>query len=238
MFTWPRLLASGLVTLAACGGASSSDPYDAGDTAWSSVDGGLGVPDAPQVDPGRFATRVVSFTPGACAGFGQDHLPDIVLGPPEGGGGIKGSLDVLSLGNGGVVTVAVEGLVDLPGADFIVFENPFFIGGNASRVYAEPGEVSVSNDGITWATFPCDPTLSTSPGCAGRRPVYASEASGISPFDLERAGGDPFDLADIGVTSAQFVRIRDRTEQPCSTGPGAPTMNGFDLDAVAVLHAP
>src|SRR3954466_3014421 len=34
----------------------------------------------------RFATKVVQFAPGDCAGFGAAQLPSIVLGPPVGSG--------------------------------------------------------------------------------------------------------------------------------------------------------
>ena len=51
-------------------------------------------------DADPFADRVVSFDPGEFAGFGQDDMPDIALGAPEGGGAI-GSLDVVSLGREG-----------------------------------------------------------------------------------------------------------------------------------------
>ena len=38
----------------------------------------------------------------------------------------------------------------------VVFENAFWPGGVRSMVYAELGEVSVSEDGETWLSFPCD----------------------------------------------------------------------------------
>ena len=41
------------------------------------------------------------------------------------------------------------------------------------------------------------------------------------------AGGDAFDLADLGLESANFVRIVDS---------GANILGGFDLDAVVIVH--
>ena len=77
-------------------------------------------------DPTPFAGRVVSFTPGEFAGFGQEGLPHIVLGPPHGAGAGMGSLDVLSLGRGGDIVLELGLLlVDGPGVDLLVFENPF-----------------------------------------------------------------------------------------------------------------
>ena len=76
-----------------------------------------------------FADVVVSYDPGEGAGFGQEDFPSIVLGPPMGGGENAGSLDVLSLGeNGSIILEMTDGaIVDGPGADFIVFENPFWV---------------------------------------------------------------------------------------------------------------
>ncbi len=198
----------------------------------------------------RFVTGIVQFDPAGCSGFGAASLPGIVEGPPVGGGRDHGSLDVVSLGSGGsiVLTFAPNAIVDGPGPDFIVFENPFWIGGNASDVYAEPGEVSVSDDGQTWTAFPCAPTIDagasdgtgTAPpygSCAGWGVVYSTPQNGISPFDPAAAGGDAFDLADVGVKHARFVRIIDRTAEPCPDAAGPPNSNGFDLDAIAIVNA-
>jgi hypothetical protein len=198
----------------------------------------------------RFITGVVSFTPGPCAGFGQSEMPGIVEGPPVGGGSERGSTDVVSLGNGGsiVVTFGPNAIVDGPGVDFIVFENPFWVGGNSNDIYAEPGEVSVSEDGVNWSTFPCNPTpdpqspygTGVAPPygqCAGWHVVYSAPGNGISPVDPAAAGGDAFDLADIGVTQAQYVRIVDRTNENCPESGTGPDTNGFDLDAIAIVNA-
>jgi hypothetical protein len=234
-------------------GAGSGD--DAGGTAQDSggaveVDGSYAVGDA-SVSASRFVTGVVSFSPTDCAGFGAASMPGMVEGPPVGGGTVHGSLDVVSLGCGGsiVVSFAPNAIVDGPGPDFIVFENPFDIGGDSTNVYAEPGEVSVSDDGTTWQTFPCTPTMDpavsdgtgTAPpygACAGWHVVYSTPQNGISPLDPAAAGGDAFDLHDLGVTHARYVRIVDRTAESCPSDVASkPTTNGFDLDAVAIVHA-
>jgi hypothetical protein len=178
-------------------------------------------------------------------------MPEIVEGPPLGGGSDKGSTDVVSLGSGGsiVVSFAPNAIIDGPGPDFLVFENPFWIGGNSSDPYAEPGEVSVSDDGTTWTTFPCapiaDPQASDGTGvappypatCAGWQVVYSAPGNGISPVDPTTAGGLALDLATIGVTHARFVRIVDKTQEACPEAGAGPTTNGFDLDAVAIVNA-
>jgi hypothetical protein len=198
----------------------------------------------------RFITGVVSFDPGECAGFGASSMPGIVEGPPHGGGSSQGSTDVVSLGGGGsiVVSFAPNAIVDGPGPDFIVFENPFWAGGSSSDVYAEPGEVSVSDDGVTWTTFPCMPTPGANPPlntgvlppygtCAGWHVVWSTPTNGISPFDPATAGGDAFDLSTIGVTHARYVRIVDETHESCPEAGARPTSNGFDLDAIAIVNA-
>jgi len=215
--TWARLCAWLVVPLVAvgCGGPSEEEnPQPA-------------QPPVCSVENNPFATKVVSFKPGEDAGFGQDGYPDIVLGPPHGTGAGMGSLDVLSLGNRGEIVLELTlGVVDGPGVDLLVFENPF--GG-----FEETGVVAVSEDGQTWHEFPCDATNSTGgyPGCAGVKPVSSSPDNGISATDPAVAGGDGFDLATLGVARARFVRIRDSGANSYGF-----TSGGFDLDAIAVVN--
>ncbi|NBD12522.1 MULTISPECIES: cell surface protein [Corallococcus] len=180
-----------------------------------------------------FADRIVSFTPGAGAGFGQSQLPGIVLGPPQGAGAGSGSLDVLSLGRNGVIILEFTDIAvtDGPGVDLLVFENAFLK--PSGKPFAETGVVAVSDDGVTWHEFPCasSDVANDFPGCAGVKPVYSSPGNGISPTDPAVAGGDGFDLADVGLTRARFVRIRDS-----GANGYAGISGGFDLDAVAVVN--
>jgi hypothetical protein len=212
------------------------------DTAWTKSDGGFLVPDVGVVPADRFITKVVSVTYGPCAGFGQDHFPEIVEGPPQGALWTSaGGTDVLSLGNGGEIIVSFEpnAIIDGDGPDFIVFENPFYIDDNPDHIYAEPAEVSVSDDGVSWTSFtPCTDTTNDPPyqSCAGIHPVLSNPENGISPFDPTKAGGDPYDLATIGKKHANYVRIVDKVIEPCSATDDT-TKNGFDLDAIASVHA-
>lgn len=178
-----------------------------------------------------FATEVVSFTAGEGAGYGADQLPGVVAGPPHGNGSGQGSLDVLSLGAGGEIVLGfgADDLVDGPGPDFIVFENPFWVGGDENIPYKELGEVSVSEDGVSWRAFPCVPASYMTSSCAGWRVVWATPQTPL-PYDPAKAGGDPFDLGDLGVARARYVKIRDLSSK------GEPPNAGFDLDAVAALH--
>ena len=133
-------------------------------------------------DPHADAVAYVAYGPGA--GYGQPDLPGVVLGGPEGLGLFLGGLDVLSLGEGGVIELEFidNVIVDGPGVDFTVFENPFLtlVLGVVGPPFSEPGVVSVSQDGTTWfafacATAPLDPPLH--PGCAGVFPTLSD------PFD-------------------------------------------------------
>jgi len=143
-----------------------------------------------------------------------------------------GSTDVVSLGNGGSVVVEFAGnaIVDGPGADFIVFENAFGVNCDPNNVFAELGTVAVSDDGTHFTEFPCTAKKPPYGECSGWHVVNANpDVNQIDPTDPAVAGGDPYDLADVGVTSARYVRITDR---PDLTG-----MAGvYDLDAVAIVH--
>lgn len=179
-----------------------------------------------------YITNVIHVDYGPGAGFGQNAFPRVVQGPPSGGGCCRGSLSVLSLGEGGSIVVELgQTIIDGPGPDFIVFENPFNVGGDPMNPFAEPGTVEVSADGVNWVGFSC--TASTYPygSCAGWHPVFANPASNqIDPLDPAVAGGDAFDLADlpgdVGISEARYVRITDRAD----------LSGDFDLDAVGVVH--
>lgn len=190
---------------------------------------------APQCeDESHYASEVVSFTPGLNAGYGQANMPDVVLGPPAPGSSFSGSLDVVSLGAGGEIVLGFgeHTVTDGPGADFIVWENPFFVGGDVENPYAELGEVSVSLDGEEWHAFPCDPLQSDGydPGCAGWRPRTEFDPCTLIPLDPSLVGGDAFDLADVGLSEIRYVRIRDLAID------GGEWSAGFDLDAVGAVH--
>ncbi|MCE9670590.1 cell surface protein [Myxococcus stipitatus] len=223
-----------LVGLAGCGDeAMPLSPEDTGQEDSGTPDGL--VPDAATPDASDpYADEVVQFTPGPGAGFGQDRFPDVVLGPPVGAGLDSGSLDVLSLGKGGTIVLRFTDLavMDGPGVDLLVFENPFLIAGGPSA-FTERARVAVSDDGVLWFEFPCAPSDAAGgyPGCAGVKPVTANPANGVSATDPAVAGGDGFDLATVGLTRARYVRIVD-----AGTNGSSGTSAGFDLDGVAVVN--
>ncbi len=173
-----------------------------------------------------YVSEVVAVDYGPGQNFGQTAMPEVVYGPPRGGGCCSGSTDVVSLGNGGTITLGFSGrrIIDGPGVDFVVFENPFE---GPMSVFAELAQVEVSEDGEQWFAFPCSTLDPPYDSCAGVAPVYLVDDEG--PIDVATAGGDGFDLADIGVPSARFVRITDREDQQGFSGV-------FDLDAVGIVN--
>lgn len=166
------------------------------------------------------------------AGFGQGAYPQVLYGPPG------GNTHVLSFGHGGTLTITLHGTIIENGAgpDFTVFENPFQFG---DSVFAERAQILVSEDGVNYLPFPCavDDYAGKYPGCAGVHPVFANK----DPLDPLVSGGDVFDLQDVGLETAASIRIKDlgtcKPGDPTYTNVcGAPQKEGFDLDALAILH--
>jgi hypothetical protein len=214
-----------LVGVVGCGDAPDAAPGEEPGEVWE-------LPPDPR---STWAAEVVRFTPGEGAGYGQDDVERAVLGAPSGRGDLVGSLDVLSLGVGGEVVLGfAEAIEDGPGVDLVVFENAFWVQGDKGRVFAELGEVAVSEDGEEWSVFPCvpdEPEPGPSwPGCAGWTPTASFEPGAQEALVWEESGGDGFDLEVVGLARARYVRIRDLSE----TG-DAPTA-GFDLDAVGAVR--
>jgi hypothetical protein len=188
-----------------------------------------------------FADAVAAYTPGVNGGFGDDQLPDILLGAPRGAGDVQGSFDVLALGSGGSVTLRFDlpVICDGPGVDFTVFENAFHSGSPSGPLFTEYTYVAVSQDGEHFVELAYD--AATGAGLAGQTPVFSDPDNGISPLDPAVSGGDTFDLAGSGLAWAAYVRItdvggaiRDFGDLPqFSIAPNA----GADLDAIAALHA-
>ncbi len=123
--------------------------------------------------PDPFADAVVDFQPAVNSGltpYGDSKLPDIVLGPPHGGGQNGNSVDILSLGSrvnndggnsspygGSIILKFTDNIiVNGAGPDFTVFENAFERFDRPGVFFMEPAVVSVSQDGIIFHQFPCD----------------------------------------------------------------------------------
>lgn len=183
---------------------------------------------------------LVSFSAGQGGGRGSDNMPANVLGLPDTVG--RQSVptialeQVLSLGLEGEIVLRFDQvvIVDGPGVDFTVFENAFtYRTGGVDKIYAEPGEVAVSRDGVDYQAFPWNPE--TLEGCAGVAPTNGDQ----DPCNPALSGGDGFDLADLGIDSVRFIRIRDVTRTVLENKDHTfydPTLNGFDLDAIVAVN--
>jgi hypothetical protein len=212
----------------------------------------------------KFATHVVAYAPGTSVSPSFAD-PTRALGGPQGLGPGSGSLDIVTLGVGGALTLGFDvTITDGPGADFTVYENGFMFGGGC---FAEVAFVEVSTDGVRFARFPVHyagpvgplPAFGTSPlgtyaGLTGGAPGLANVVTNtISPFDCVVSGGEAFDLAALAndplvvagavdLAAIHFVRIVD-----CVAG-ASPDANGAliwdhggatgsaDIDAVAVIQ--
>jgi len=150
----------------------------------------------PCVHADPFVDVVTEVVYGETAGHGQDEFPEIVLGPPRGAGEAAGSLDVLSLGNGGMITLAFADNIaqNGPGPDLIIFENAFYVSQNPENTFCEVGFVEVSQDGINFFRFfndydpdgePVHNPLNWS-GFAGVYPVLSHPDNGIDPTSPAR----------------------------------------------------
>ena len=159
-----------------------------------------------QWNKSRFVSKIIEFIPGESA---SSDLK-LVFGEPQGCGNLCGSTDVLTLGNEGILTVGFNvTIINDPGYDFIVFENPFFVNGMSEEVFAELAYVEVSSDNVSYARFPCISTTENPVGnkgininnvtnLAGVNPVLANVIKNdLDPFDPNEAGGDVFDLDDL-----------------------------------------
>lgn len=145
--------------------------------------------------------------------------------------------DIEAIGIGGEIVVGFKGkvLINGPGTDFIIFENAFVNPVNKG-IFAEPGIVSVSQDGINFKEFPFD--AETLLGLAGLEPVYGDK----DPFNPEVSGGDKFDLSLLDLDYIRYIKIKDTSEIIKYLPQGHKYKNpdflltGFDLDAVVALH--
>jgi hypothetical protein len=213
-----------------------------------------------------FADRVVSFAVGAVSAppAFNSWQPGILLGPPGSATPTTGSTSVMSLGRGGEIVLEFTDneIIDRPGPDFILFENPFFCtappqsAADGFSVFAEPGIVAVSEDGVDFRAFPynslalsqvvsqcSDKTLLQSLiGLMGITPSFTGNYTlpddplvydPAAPGGISGHGGDAFDLATVGLQRARFVRITDPNLSISLPG----SAEGLDLDAAVALHS-
>lgn len=161
------------------------------------------------------------------------------------GKAVGSSLDVVSLGRGGQITLTfAKAITNGDGDDFAVFENGF------SDTFLELAWVEVSSDGEHFFRFDND---SQTPGPVG-------EFGSVDPTNITGLGGKyrqgygtPFDLEDLAgvsplldVTHVGYVKLVDIVGDGTGLDTGGdviydlyPTSGsaGFDLDAIGVIHA-
>ena len=157
-----------------------------------------------------FIDTVYSYKWGTGQNAGQDtaYFPKNIFGPPDSSANDQvpsnAPYQVCSLGLGGEIVVGFKNLVvfDGPGPDFTIFENAF-LNPVTNKIFAEPGKISVSEDGIHFIDFPFDSL--TLKGCAGVTPTHGN----IDPFNPEESGGNQFDLADLHLKQIKYIKITD-----------------------------
>ncbi|HDL18623.1 MAG TPA: hypothetical protein ENH29_06180, partial [Bacteroidetes bacterium] len=221
-------------------GDDTAQKFDiSADTVLATYGFGLGAQDMVIVEPIQssdpWADAVAGFTPGQnWSHLGEAFFPINVLGPPDQDPALtpynpsSKPEEILSLGDGGEIILQFTDnkIVNGPGADFTVFENPFISLFDGS-VFVEAAIVSVSQDGQNWVTFPYDTTDMS--GLAGVTPTK----NNLQPLDPSVSGGDQFDLEDVGLAWATYVKLTDLGDI-YKEG----LYNGdFDLDAVAAINS-
>ncbi len=209
---------------------------------------------------GQYATSILQYNQGGGSGvFTQSNI----LGAPSGVGIGGGSLNVLTLGTQGDVTVGFNtAIANGPGADFTVFENGFEF--PPSFVFTELSFVEVSTDGLNFARFPNHyqgpqgpfGSFTTFPygssiNLAGGMPVVANPATNnVDPLNPVFSGGDAFDLSDLlghplvvsgvlDLNDVNFVRIIDVEGGVDLDSDGRliwDSTSSADIDAIAVLN--
>lgn len=178
-----------------------------------------------------WATGWEEYNPG-------EHVDAAFQTPERAVGKASGtSYDIVSLGRGGKITMTFDPPIQNGvGWDFAIFENSF------SDTFLELAYVEVSSNGVDFIPFDSD-SLTPSP-VAGFGAVDPSNVDGLAG-KYKQGYGTPFDLEDVGLNSATYVRIIDVVgDGTCLDTSGHviydpyPTIGsaGFDLDAIGVSN--
>ncbi len=189
------------------------------------------------------ADSVAFFLPGSGqnVGQGEDYFPANVLGLPDPNASATTPSaipeQICSLGMGGEIILAFTDkiIVDGDGPDFTVFENVMlFNAGLPNEIrFVEPAKVAVSEDGLSFVEFPFDSL--TLGGLAGFSPTNGA----ADPTNPAESGGDSFDLGEVGLDQARFIKLTD-ISQFLLDRPNHPywsaLISGFDLDAVVAVN--
>ncbi|MFN3404647.1 MAG: DUF4465 domain-containing protein [Cytophagaceae bacterium] len=205
------------------------------------------------------STAFVAWATGAVVQRGPQNIANTSLGDASVGNesmalGKPGSNGVVSLGDGGEITVTFDvPITNGPGNDFAVFENGFSSG---ELSYLELAFVEVSSDGVNFFRFPSvslvnDVTQVGSFDLTDSRKIHNLAGKYIAgygtPFDLEDLDGiSALDLnrithvkiidvvGTIDPDFATFDSFRNKVNDPWPT---AFSSSGFDLDAIGVINS-
>lgn len=181
------------------------------------------------------------------ASFGNETL---ALGVPG------GTMDVVSLGEGGVATLTFDSpICNKPGPDFAVFENGFANAQNPDTWALELGFVEVSSDGVNFFRFPAVTYV--------QNENQLGNGGSIDPAQLHNFAskygaffGTPFDLDEVEdnallnknmITHVRIVDVVGCIDPEYATydseghivndpWPTPFASSGMDLDAVGVIH--
>ncbi len=193
----------------------------------------------------QYASFVAAFNQGPGTGI---FTTANILGGPTGQGFNSGSLDILTLGQGGSVTLGFSSPIrDGRGVDFTVFENGFEF--PTQWVFSEVAYVEVSTNGVDFVRFPSRFQGPNTPlslfqtlpmgsyaGLAGSLPVVANVMTGfVDPLNPVYSGGDAFDLEDLAAEPAVLAGLVDL--QNVNFVRLVDVVAGLDLDSAgAIIH--
>ena len=215
-----------------------------------------------------FADRVKNYAPLNAAAYGASGIPANVVGPPDGRDTFTpayrstevASLNASNRAGGSIVLEFTDNIIAAgPGADFTIFENVMFEGGDPNKRFMEPAIVEVALFEGEWYRFPtsvnppADGTVNlANPGYYGQGFAGINATTGDDPTDPNRSGGDSFDLDALRVPDlnwVRFIRITSTGDQVRLDDRGIPIQHtatnnalsgagssGFDLDAAAAVH--
>jgi len=144
--------------------------------------------------------------------------PEVALGPVTGD-----NFHVVALGDSavgsftpGIITVRLsKPILNLTGADFVVFENghisqPNFGGAGIGGIFGELAHVWVSGGGENFVRFPAVSLTAAGVGRYGvLDPTQIKNLAGKHANALGDSWGTPFDLAEVNLTQITHVRLVD-----------------------------
>lgn len=139
----------------------------------------------------------------------KPELGKVSAGEPEMALGAAMSNGVVSLGDGGSITLGFDPPIgNGPGPDFAVFENGF------ADIFLELALVSVSSDGVHFYTFPAESESDTTLQINGFGAINCRNVHNLAG-KYKVGYGTPFDLQDLAnvsqldLNAITHVRITD-----------------------------